>query len=62
MTVLRDNLPTIQESLNQGGPKSELRNLFSVYANLLKYKGRQSEAEEIEAFVKEIPAGNVSKN
>jgi serine/threonine protein kinase/tetratricopeptide (TPR) repeat protein len=62
MAVLRDNLPTIQESLKQGGPKSEAYNLFSQYANLLRLTGRPTEAQEIESFVKDIPTGNVSKN
>jgi serine/threonine protein kinase/tetratricopeptide (TPR) repeat protein len=62
MAVLRDNLPTIQESLKQGGPKSDLYNLFSQYANLLRLTGRPDEAQEIESFVKDVPAGSVSKN
>jgi hypothetical protein len=62
MAVLRDNLPTIQESLKQGGPKSDVYNLFSQYANMLRITGRPVEAQEIESFVKDIPAGNVSKN
>jgi len=62
MGVLRDNLPTIQESLKQGGPKSDVYNLFSQYANMLRITGKPAEAQEIESLVKDIPAGNVSKN
>jgi serine/threonine protein kinase/tetratricopeptide (TPR) repeat protein len=62
MTVLRDNITTIQESLKQGGPKSDLYNIFTLYANLLTQTGRNDDAQEIESFVKEIPVGNVSKN
>ncbi|HEV2664688.1 MAG TPA: tetratricopeptide repeat protein, partial [Blastocatellia bacterium] len=62
MAVLRDNLPNIQESLKQGGPKSDVYNLFSQYANMLRITGRPGEAQEIESFYKDIPAGNVSKN
>jgi serine/threonine protein kinase/tetratricopeptide (TPR) repeat protein len=62
MAVLRDNLPIIQESLKQGGPKSDVYSLFSLYINMLGSTGRHSEAQEIESFVKEIPAGAVSKN
>jgi tetratricopeptide (TPR) repeat protein len=62
MAILRDNLTTIQESLKQGGPKSDVYNLFSAYGNMLRLTGRQSEAEEIESFIKDIPAGNVPKN
>ena len=52
----------IQESLAQGGPQSDAYKLFSLYANFLRQKGRYDEAQEIDSFVKEIPAGNVSKN
>ncbi len=52
MAVLRDNLPTIQESLRQGGSNSDLHNLFSLYASMLKYAGRQGEAQEVEALAK----------
>jgi tetratricopeptide (TPR) repeat protein len=62
MAVLRDNLPTIQESLKQGGPKSDVYNLFSQYANLLKLTGRTGEAQEIESLTKDIPGGNAPKN
>jgi hypothetical protein len=62
MTVLRDNLSTIQESLKRGGPKSDVSNLFSLYANMLRYTGRQSEAQEVDSFIKEIAGDNVSKN
>ncbi len=62
MTVLRDNLPTIQENLKRGGSKSEVYSLFSTYGNLLRLTGRQDEAQEIESFIKDIPAGNVPKN
>ncbi len=62
MMVLRDNFSTIQESLKQGGPKSDVYSLFSLYANLLRQTGRYGEAQEIESFVKEIPVGNASKN
>ena len=62
MAVLRDNLPTIQESLKQGGQKSDVYNLFSQYANLLRLTGRTVEAQEIESLVKDIPVGNVPKN
>jgi tetratricopeptide (TPR) repeat protein len=62
MTVLHDNLPTIQESLKQGGPKSDAYNLFSQYANLLRLTGRPAEAQEIESLVKDIPVGSVPKN
>jgi tetratricopeptide (TPR) repeat protein len=62
MAVLRDNLPTIQESLKQGGPKSDVYNLFSQYANMLRITGKSAEAQEIESLVKDVPAGNVSKN
>jgi hypothetical protein len=62
MAVLRDNLPTIQESLKQGGPKSDAYNLFSQYANMLRLMGRPDEAQEIESIVKDVPAGSGSKN
>ena len=62
MAVLRDNLPAIQESFKQGGPKSDAYNLFSQYANLLRLTGRAGEAQEIESLVKDIPAGSVPKN
>ena len=62
MAVLRDNLPTIQESLKQGGAKSDAYNLFSQYANLLKLTGRSGEAQEIESLVKDIPVGSAPKN
>src|SRR5262249_5922472 len=62
MTILRDNLPAIQESLKQKGPKSELYNIFTLYANLLTQTGRSADAQEIESFVKDIPVENVSKN
>jgi tetratricopeptide (TPR) repeat protein len=62
MAVLRDNLPTIQESLKQGGSKSDAYNLFSQYANMLRLTGRAGEAQEIESLVKDIPAGSVTKN
>jgi tetratricopeptide (TPR) repeat protein len=62
MAVLRDNLPTIQESLKRGGSKSDAYNLFSTYGNLLKLTGRQGDAQEIESFIKDIPTGNVPKN
>jgi tetratricopeptide (TPR) repeat protein len=62
MTVLRDNLPTIQENLKRGGPKSEVYTLFSTYGNLLRVTGRQDDAQEIESLVKDIPGGGVPKN
>src|SRR5262245_40477107 len=62
MAVLRDNLPTIQETLKQGGPKSDVYNLFSQYANMLRITGKSAEAQEIESLIKDVPAGNVSKN
>jgi len=62
MTVLNENLPTIQENLKRGGSKSEVYALFSTYGNLLKLTGRQSEAQEIESFIKDIPVGNAPKN
>jgi len=62
MAVLRDNLPTIQESLKQGGSKSDVYNLFSQYANLLKLTGRPGEAQEIESLFKDLPVGSVPKN
>jgi serine/threonine protein kinase/tetratricopeptide (TPR) repeat protein len=62
MTVLRDNLPTIQESLKQGGSKSDLYSIFTFYANMLKQTGKNDDAQEIESFVKDVPVGNVSKN
>jgi serine/threonine protein kinase/tetratricopeptide (TPR) repeat protein len=62
MAVLRDNLPTIQESIKQGGAKSDAQNLFSQYANLLRLTGRAGEAQEIESLVKDIPVGSVPKN
>ena len=62
MAVLRDNLPTIQESLKQGGPKSDVYNLFTQYANMLRITGKSAEAQEIESLIKDVPAGNVSKN
>jgi serine/threonine protein kinase/tetratricopeptide (TPR) repeat protein len=62
MAVLRDNLPTIQESLKQGGPKSDVYNLFTQYANMLRITGKSAEAQEIESLIKDVPAGNVTKN
>jgi hypothetical protein len=62
MAVLRDNLPIIQEGLKQGGSKSDVNNLFSQYANLLRLTGRPDDAQEIEALVKDIPGGSVPKN
>jgi serine/threonine-protein kinase len=62
MSVLRDNLPTIQESLKQGGAKSDVYNLFTQYANMLRITGKSAEAQEIESLIKDVPAGNVSKN
>jgi hypothetical protein len=62
MSVLRDNLPTIQESLKQGSTQSDVYKLFSLYANTLRQTGRYDEAQEIDSFVKAIPVGNVSKN
>lgn len=62
MTVLGENLSAIHESLKQGGQKSDLYGLFSLYINMLRYTGRDNEAQEIETFVKEIPVGNASKN
>jgi serine/threonine protein kinase/tetratricopeptide (TPR) repeat protein len=62
MAVLRDNLPTIQETLKQGGPKSDVYNLFTQYANMLRITGKSAEAQEIESLIKDVPAGNVSKN
>jgi tetratricopeptide (TPR) repeat protein len=62
MTILHDNLPTIQESLVRGGPKSDLYTFFSQYSNMLRQIGRNDDAQEIESFVKAIPVGNVSKN
>jgi len=62
MAVLRDNLPTIQESIKQGGAKSDVYNLFSQYANLLRLTGRAGESQEIESLVKDIPVGSAPKN
>jgi hypothetical protein len=62
MSVLRDNLPTIQESLKQGGAKSDVYYLFTQYANMLRITGKSAEAQEIESLIKDVPAGNVSKN
>jgi len=62
MAVLRDNLPTIQESIKQGGAKSDAQTLFSQYANLLRLTGRVGDAQEIESLVKDIPVGSVPKN
>ena len=62
MAVLRDNLPTIQETLKQGGPKSDVYNLFTQYASMLRITGKSAEAQDIESLIKDVPAGNVSKN
>jgi hypothetical protein len=62
MAVIRDNLPTIQENLKRGSSKSEVYSLFSTYGNLLRVTGRQDEAQEIESFIKDIPAGSAPKN
>ena len=62
MTVLRDNLPTIQESLKRGNSKSDLYSIFTLYANMLRQTGKNDDAQEIESFVKDVPVGNVSKN
>jgi tetratricopeptide (TPR) repeat protein len=62
MAVLRDNLPTIQESLKQGGSKSDVYNLFSQYTNLLRLTEHTGEAQEIESLVKDLPGGSVPKN
>jgi hypothetical protein len=61
MTVLRENLPTVQESLKRGGAKSDVYGLFSLYINILSHTGRHSEAQDVESFIKEIPVGNVAK-
>jgi serine/threonine protein kinase/tetratricopeptide (TPR) repeat protein len=62
MKVLRDNLPTIQESLARGGPKSDLYTFFSLYGNMLRLTGHENDAQEVESLAKDIPAGNVSRN
>jgi tetratricopeptide (TPR) repeat protein len=62
MTVLRDNLATIQESLKHESTKTDARAFFSVYGNILRYSGRSEEASEVESFVKAIPAGESSRN
>ena len=62
MTVLRDNLAAIQESLKHESTKSNTRAFFSVYSNILKYSGRYEEASEVESFVKAITAGETSRN
>jgi tetratricopeptide (TPR) repeat protein len=62
MAILRDNLPTIQESLTRGGPTSDLYTFFSQYSNMLRQTGRNDDAQEIESFVKGVPVGNVSRN
>jgi serine/threonine protein kinase/tetratricopeptide (TPR) repeat protein len=62
MKILRDNLPTIHDSLSRGGPKSDLYAFFSLYSNMLKLTGQENDAQEVEALVKDIPAGNVSRN
>ncbi|HEY8459767.1 MAG TPA: tetratricopeptide repeat protein, partial [Blastocatellia bacterium] len=58
MTVLRNNLPLIQDSLARGGIKSDLYAFFSLYSNMLRLVGQENDAQEIEALVKDIPAGN----
>lgn len=62
MKVLRDNLPTIQDSLARGGAKSDLYAFFSLYSNMLRQIGQENDAQEIEALVKDIPVSNVSRN
>jgi hypothetical protein len=62
MKILRDNLPTIQDSLVRGGPKSDLYAFFSLYGNMLKLTGQENDAQEVESLVKDIPAGNISRN
>jgi tetratricopeptide (TPR) repeat protein len=62
MKILRDNLPTIQDSLVRGGPKSDLYAFFSLYGNMLKLTGQENDALEVESLIKDIPAANVSRN
>jgi len=62
MTVLRDNLASIQESLKHESTKADTRAFFTVYSNILRYSGRADEASEIETFVKTITAVESSRN
>jgi serine/threonine protein kinase/tetratricopeptide (TPR) repeat protein len=62
MKVLRENLPTIQDSLQRGGAKSDLYAFVSMYSNMLRQTGQENDAQEIESLVKDIPVSSVSKN
>src|SRR5262249_3881707 len=62
MKILRDNLPTIQESLKSGGSKSGLYSIFTAYATVLRATGRPDDAQEVESLVKDTPAENASKD
>jgi serine/threonine-protein kinase len=62
MKILRDNLPTIQDSLARGGPKSDLYAFVSMYGSMLRQTGQDNDAQEIESLIKDIPANSVSKN
>ncbi len=54
MTVLRDNLPAIQESVKNQSTKSDMQTFFTAYSAILKNTGRYEDANEIESFVKGI--------
>jgi hypothetical protein len=58
MTVLRENLSAIQESLKHESTKSDMAGFFTVYGSLLRFMGRHGEASEIESLIKVVPAGN----
>ena len=62
MTVLRDNLAAIQESLRHESAKTETRAFFTVYSTILRYSGRNEEANEVDTFVRTVTAGDSSKN